>query len=222
MSRQFVAASSQSFHVGDNLDAQDFEWSISAWIKPASGSIGLGTRRVILSKEESGTAAGWAFEIDDTGKLQMGMYNGVYFTALSTTTIGEGSWQHVGGTWLGDTTEELKVYYAGSLETTDAGPDVSAGSATNASIGKAAHESGRFWDGLLAEIAIWDVRLSDGQMAQLAVPGTVPTTIGAPIAYWSLRNDLTESVGGLTATNSGTTQNSDHPWSDGGYLLVSN
>jgi hypothetical protein len=222
LSRSFVAASSQFFHVGDNLDASGSQWSVSAWIKPSSGSIGAGTRRVIISKEESGAAAGWAFEVDDTGLVQFGMYNGVYFTALSSSEPTEGSWQHIGGTYIGDPTEELKIYFGGSLQDTDVGPDTPSGSTQNLTIGKAAHESGRFFDGLIAELAIWDVRLTDGNMASLATPGTVPTTIGSPIAYWSLRDDLTESVGGLTPTDSGTTQSSDHPWSEGGYLLVAN
>jgi hypothetical protein len=223
MSRQFVAASSQSFHVGDNLDAQDFTWSVAAWVKPATGSIGS-VRRGIVEKEEVGTAAGWALEINDTGKLQMGMFNGVYYNAQSAGNVSEDVWSHVGGIWHGDVEEEIRVFINGSDVGNDVGPEFAAGSATNLVIGAAAHEAGRYFDGLIAEIAIWDVELTPAQWTDLA-GGASPLTVGSPIAYWSLLTDLTESVGALSPTNSGTTLSGDHPpmsGGDQGFLLVSN
>jgi hypothetical protein len=150
----------------------------------------------------------------------MGMFNGVYYNAQSAGNVSEDVWTHVGGTWAGDVTELIKAYIGGSEVGSDLGPEFSAGSATNLVIGAAAHEAGRYFDGLIAELAIWNTLLSGADFTSLATPGTSPLTVGSPIAYWSLRVDLTDEVGALTPTNSGTTLSSDNPWVLGGSSAV--
>lgn len=68
-------------------------------------------------------------------------------------------------------------------------------------------------NGKVAHVAIWDVALSDGEVAALAA-GANPLTIQPDhlIAYWPLTADLVDLVDGLTLTNGGgATLSGDNP-----------
>ena len=67
-----------------------------------------------------------------------------------------------------------------------------------------------YWDGDIAEVAKWDVALTESQAASLA-SGVRPLEIGSrPAWYLPLYSTLQEQVEGITVTNNGATF-TDHP-----------
>jgi len=107
------------------------------------------------------------------------------------------------------------VYLDGANKTTIATGTRTISAATLLAIG-AQYQAGSFGadsNGKVAHVAIWDVALSDGEVASLAA-GDNPLTIQPDhlIAYWPLTADLVDLVDGLTLTNGGgATLSGDNP-----------
>jgi len=105
----------------------------------------------------------------DTQTMDFGFTDGGDRGWLAARTAGEvplGEWHHVTATI--DTTDGAKIYLDGILEGTN--PDT--GGITVGSypvlLGENAQATGRFWDGLIDEVMIYNRTLSDGEIRYLA------------------------------------------------------
>ena len=105
--------------------------------------------------------------------------------ALSTSDYSLSTWQHAAGVWT--TTTDRKVYIDGGSEGTDTASSDPANE-DRTFLGAAADSSiSDFFNGNLAEAAIWDVALSTSEVAALA-NGWTPLRVRptALVAYWPL------------------------------------
>lgn len=137
-------------------------------------------------------------------------------SAATTTAPGTGVWHHACGVFTGASARA--VFLDGAGKGTNTG-SVTVTGLDRTSIGRL------MWSaptqpmaGRIAEVAIWDIALSDAEVASLAVPGTDPATVrpDALVAVWHLRDDALDSFGSNHLTVNGATLDADNPWSLGG------
>lgn len=114
-------------------------------------------------------------------------------------------WQHAGGVWASDTSREvfLDGVGSGTPDTTERIP-----SGINAvDVGRVGDSSPtHYFSGYIAECGLWNVALTDVEMAILAL-GCSPLFIRPQslVAYWPLTREINDKVGGYTLTATGTT-----------------
>lgn len=129
--------------------------------------------------------------------------------AATTTAYTANTWHHACGVFTSNTSRDAFI---------DGG---SKGSSTVSRIGSAdqfivgaAGALGLLFAGNIAHVAVWNIALSDGDVATLAA-GADPQTIqaGNLVAYWTLSSDGSPTVGALTlvATGSPTFDAGDDP-----------
>ncbi|MFC1718849.1 LamG domain-containing protein [Candidatus Poribacteria bacterium] len=145
----------------DNLNPGGDELSILAWFKPTSFPAG---HPPIARKGQVGAGVGcWGFDTP-TGTLRGFTYMASDGAAQisqggSTMTIGE--WNHVAMIYDG---KDLNVYLNGDLDgSIPVSGDINENAATSVWIGKKANEA-VFVDGVLDEVAIFNVGITEGQL----------------------------------------------------------
>lgn len=125
-------------------------------------------------------------------------------TAMAST----GTWSHAAG--VGVSATDHRVFFDGGNKGSS-GTSVSP-VPVNARIGRSPSSS-NFFDGLLAEMAVWNVALSDAEIA-LWAKGFSPLFIQPHnlVAYWPLiRDDDNDWIGGFDLTAFNTPTVSPHP-----------
>ena len=131
------------------------------------------------------------------------------FYTYATPQIGSiTTWQHLVLRRVLD--ESLKSYVNGQACVSVSAPNVgSVNPATNLLIGKR-YNNDWHWNGDIAEVAKWDVALTEPQITSLA-SGVRPSEIGSqPTLYLPLYTDTYEQVNGITVTNNDATF-TEHP-----------
>lgn len=129
------------------------------------------------------------------------------------------TWQHAAAVFTTDTDRD--VYINGGSKGSAAGTEVVAPSINRTGIGCLYRQSITYYmSGKIAEVAIWDIALTQAEIAQLA-GGATPTTIqsGNLLAYWPLLSDGTDSSGNskdLSASGAPTYDSNDHPTAGAG------
>ncbi len=175
MARNFVAASSQSLSNATPV-VTGSPCSFSVWFNATSAvtaqgilSVGADTsanNRNNISLNGSGAGAKLSFTNAD---------NAASVNASSTATYSANVWNHAGGVWTDATTH---IVYLNGTSTT--GATTSIGSMTGGNISivgrRASGGTPNFFDGNIAEAAIWNVALSATDMAALAA-GVCPLLI---------------------------------------------
>lgn len=155
----FVAASSQYLTVADAnpLDCADIV-SMECWIKIASLP---GASAVLIHKGD----AAYGINIDNTGALQISK-NNTGVLATSTSTMSTATIYHVVGTKTGST---VKLYINGTDVTGSVSNLTLADNALALFIGVAnlagSPQAARYFDGVIDEVAIYNVALSLAQVA---------------------------------------------------------
>jgi hypothetical protein len=208
MARAFVAASSQYLERSAAV-VSGMPCTLAAWIRPNSTAVS----RYPMSVSNNGSPNGWlmldllapsltisADAFDGTNNPQ----------AVSAVSLTAGVWGHVAGVFASTTSRT--VYVNGGNAVSNSG-SMSAPTLNTTTIGSgyfnAAHLA--FFDGDIAEAAIWNVALDAAEIAALGA-GVSPFLIRptALVAYWPImgttspeidprgRNELT--VVGATAT----------------------
>ena len=144
-------------------------------------------------------------------------YDGAWDLAVSTLGVSNDTWHHV--LVVFNSTTDRRVYLDGANKGTDANTCNSApGGAEDIGIG-CRFPTGTpslFFDGRLAEVAIWDVALSDANAVTLAGDNFASTVeAGNLLEYWHLKGDANSDGGtgghNLTAYNTPTFDAADHP-----------
>lgn len=185
MARNFVAASSQYLTRASGMPVAGGDWTASTWINTNQHNnnvclmIGGGATLFAYLVVNSGGSVG-LLQSDGAG-------GSASASTIATTTLGK--WHHVAGT-LGNASRA--VYLDGSNKVTNATALTSHTLTGPLSIGRyddGAGTTGNYFDGSIAETAIWNVQLSDDEIATLG-RGHSPLLVrrSALVAYWSLRN----------------------------------
>jgi hypothetical protein len=151
--------------------------SISAWVNP----VATGTTRAIFGG--FGTNIGCLeFRLEIAGNVYL-IKQGVAAILLSTGAVSNGVWSQVAAT---DSGTAQAVYIGGGTPTTGSTTS-SYNTVTTYNIGQAFQGATEQWAGLIADIALWSVVLTAGEVKALA-DGVRPYNIRPKsiIAYWPL------------------------------------
>lgn len=204
MSRSFDANSSNFLTVGDvaAIDITGFPITVAAWAKTNS----LVTEQGIATKwGAAGANQQYELELSNTGKITFGVVAAgpVGTVVTGATTVTQGAWFHACGR---QTANDVFVYLNGVQDGTNVNQRSIQNTATDLLIGK--FPSGLAFNGLLAEVAIWNLDLTPAEIAQLAA-GTNPSAIQAANlkGYWPLcgiASPEPDLASGNSATISGT------------------
>lgn len=143
-------------------------WTVSAWYKPTSfiANVSLWA----LSQHASVNDNRWDLRIDaTTGKVSIGSRDTASSGATSTNGLTAGVWGHACG--VEASSASRSVYGNGGGKATDT-TTVNMTSLDRTAIGAIARTSpgasGNFANGILGEVAVWDVALTDAQILALA------------------------------------------------------
>jgi hypothetical protein len=131
-----------------------------------------------------------------------------YFAA--TANFSTNQWGHAAGVFESSTSRS--VFFNGGNKATQ-----TASSSLNAfnriAIGARREPSANVWhDGLIAEVGIWDVALTDDEIASLARGMTCDKVRPQSLVFYApLVRNLIDTKGGLTITNNNSATVADHP-----------
>jgi hypothetical protein len=138
-------------------------FTVSVWVNPDA----VGADQQIISKGYDGTNTEWEIKTTTAGgKVSFQSYQSGNIGAESTTTLLNGTWSHVAGTYDGTS---WRIYVNGVLEGTTAG----AGPITTAQkylVGAVDNQGTpiQFWDGKIDDVRIMTRVLTDAEVAELA------------------------------------------------------
>jgi hypothetical protein len=209
MSRLFVSASSQ--YLGPRAITIAPPFTISVWINPGNATL----LQSVVALTSSGNVTPWLRLAHSLGTAPNGAetqhYDGTNNGySLSNVPVALNTWGHLAGVFASNA--DRRPYVNGTRyadDTTTVGglsaPSVYVGVVTGVA----------FWDGLIAELAVYNIVLSDAEIAQLA-GGASPLGVhpAALAAYWPLKGDVSpepDSMGGAALTVVGPTKGASHP-----------
>jgi concanavalin A-like lectin/glucanase superfamily protein len=183
VSRTFDANAANFLTVGDKaeIDITGNLITVAAWIKTNSVS----TEQGIATKWGAvGANQQYELELSATGKVSFGVVNATPLGTIVTgaTTVALGAWQHAAGR---QTATDVFVYLNGVQDGTSATDRSIQNTATDLLIGK--FVTGVAFNGLIAELGIWNIDLTPAEIAQLA-SGVSPALVqpGNLRGYWPL------------------------------------
>lgn len=209
MALSFVAASSQLISNANAVASPPF--TVSAWIRP----ITFTTPLCIFSMFGSSSDRYYSFWYRgdmSSGTIQAQCWNGGNNPSVNTTTAFSAlGWHHVAGTYfVTGGSFEVEAWldgggYANNTQTPFTPPTV-----VNSYIGANGFTPNFFFNGRIAEVALFNVRLTSAEVAALAA-GVNPYMVrpGSLVGYWPLwgvspEPDLSGLVHNMTLTNTPT------------------
>jgi hypothetical protein len=113
------------------------------------------------------------------------------FGTDGVTAVGFDEWHHVAGTFDG---ANINLYVDGALDIGVPTTEPIGANEASVLIGENPESTGRFWDGLIDEVMIYNRALSEGEILFLATPPQDPGTEGL-VASYSLDGDLLDGSG---------------------------
>lgn len=126
-------------------------------------------------------------------------------TASTSTGFSANTWHHAAGVFAA--VADTRVYIDGGSKGTSAVASTPSGLDTT-TLGSLRRSAGSLWhmSGRIAEAAIWNIALSDAEVAVLA-EGYSPLLVHPQnlVFYAPLVRELVEPIGGVTLTNAGST-----------------
>lgn len=173
-------------------------FSISSWAQ-ADGVVGIGNifasgvAGVGYSVQLRQDAGDWSFFILDTVGNQLAAHVG---------GVSAGTWTHVGGT-LESAIGNMILYTSGIARQTTNLPGTRQQNGDTQSIGvDGADANVQFWDGKLAEVALWNVELTAAEMLVLAA-GYNPLFVrpASLQAYWPIIGNFSPEIDRRAAFN---------------------
>lgn len=206
-------------------------FSAEIWVNP-NGLTNGNFAAFIGQGNAPSTSHGWLLQ-NDFGAVQFTVGNGTTSAAFNGGSIGTTGWVHVAGTYDGTT---LKLYVNAVLAAFGslAGPMVPQAGA-GVTVGAVA--GGNFWNGMLAQAAVYNVALTAAQVtnhynngttlinpsvnvspAALTVTQTATGTFGvslsqAPVSNVTVATSLTSGNTGLTVASGSTLTFTPANWS---------
>lgn len=144
--------------IEDKINLNPAGFTISAWIKRDSGSVGSSS---IVSKRNSTFSNGYDLRILDDNRIQMVWRNGTLRSINSNTSIPSDEWHHVAVIYNGTT---ISLYIDG-IRDNQANRVAPIASNEYFYIGAAARNSPmQFFRGNIDEVRVWNTNLSESQL----------------------------------------------------------
>lgn len=189
-----------------------YPFTIFGWIKPNSASTGFGG--LVSMGASGGTTYVGAFDFGSVnGKITARTRGSSSADANSTTGIITASWQPFMAVFT--SASSRTIYYASGASVTNvATENPTLGSLNRLRLGVFPTAESSFFNGEMAEVAIWTAALGASEWDALKA-GAVPATVlpGALLDYWALFSSAATQTGFngrvLTATN--TSSAATHP-----------
>lgn len=182
--------------------------SMAAWIKAESLHSGC-----VVSVATSGSDNNYLMLfVRNTGAVEFHNRATDSDTGISSATYSAGSWMHVSGSSV--SSGDSQCFVNGANKGTAASNNAPSGM-NRSSVGRIPRAgSNLYFDGLIAEVGIWDAVLDDAEHAVLA-KGVSPLKVRPQslVAYWPLWGSYTspvDLVSGISLTKTGTVA-ADHP-----------
>jgi hypothetical protein len=165
--------------------------SVAAWVNIRSVP---GEWRAVIAKGDNA----WRISTNSsTQGLHFGFEDGSrgWQAANSDTVLPLNEWHHVCGTY--DLENGGRIYIDGALDGTNPDTEGITLDTYNVYIGDNSQNTGRFWDGLIDEVAIYDRALSELEVLYLAGGRATPVNPGSDglVAYYPLENDVLDASG---------------------------
>lgn len=173
--------------------------TVEAWIKIDS----IGAYRTIISKEafqQTGTGGGYRLAITDLGKVRLDLFqsHNTYTTAIGTTTVTPGVWQHVAGVFDGS---QMRIYLNGVLNGTVSSTSGPATGSGNFYLGRFSYSLNPYYfNGLIDEARVSNAALYTSNFT----PANSLTASGSTKGLWKFNGQTTNDSSGNS--NNGTLQ----------------
>ncbi len=210
MAYRFVEGSAEAFHTRGTEFAFDgtLPFSMATWFNKDA----LNDTQTLMSFADPGsTTQQINLRLDTTNAVAANAPGG---TAFSSTVIPtSGSWHHALGVWATSTSRSAYLNGGGKGTNTDS---ATSSGMTRIRLGVSADSTPfGFWDGMLAECAIWDVEITDDEALILAT-GVCPLFVRPEnlVLYTPLIRAVRfpiDLMGGLILNDNGTPTVDDHP-----------
>jgi concanavalin A-like lectin/glucanase superfamily protein len=185
--------------------------TLSCWVKPTT-VIALSGMCAII--DTSGTLGGWYGRIDGSTHPRAMDFDGSSFTdAVAAASLTVGAWSHVACSFGSSS----NFVYLNGVKSTAATPSSKTGSSSPATFVGALDASGvtYYWDGDLAEFAIYNATLTDAEVTQLAAGNPASAVRAANLAaYYPILGTTSpepDVQGGTGLTLFGAPTSAPHP-----------
>jgi hypothetical protein len=217
MSRLFNGTSDLAQVVASIMAATPF--TVCAWVKPAAVTAemavagGFDTSDTTVDANSlivAGNVAG-----DPVRAYTVTGGSGFNFSDINGVTAGV--WQHIAGVWSSITSRQAFLNAVGGGANTTSDDPSAAIDTFIIGARRTSSVTGTYFEGLIAEVAVWNVALTQTQLEELAAGAAATEVAPESLAhYWTLESDGTDSIGSADLTFTGTTHSEDHPTITGG------
>ncbi len=188
--------------------------TVEAWIN-ANEWAGSIWGACIISKQGTDPDKGYGFTVGENGRIEFNHSIEEGWTAVQTGQIlGLNTWYHIAGVYNGT---EMKLYVNG-IEQASVGVqgDATPGEGVVMNFGDNPTWPGRFFNGKMDELRIWDIARTESEIQQHMseeLTGNEPGLVG----YWNMNEGTGTTIAdGSGNGNSGTLLNMDEgAWVDG-------
>lgn len=188
--------------------------TIEAWMNAESWS-GSIWGACILSKQGSNPDKGYGFTVGENGRIEFNHSIDEAWAAVNTIPIlGLNSWYHLAAVYNGTS---MKLYVNGIMQAMiDVQGTPTLGEGVVMNFGENPTWPGRFFNGVLDEIRIWETARTEEEIQQnmtLELTGSEPGLVG----YWPMNEGSGNTTSDLTGNgNNGTLLNMDQSnWVEG-------
>lgn len=212
MARLFNRAGSDEFIERNTAAVTAAPFTVSAWVRGKSNN----DMGFFWVGDKDDAREFWSMQLRDSTPsrvIRVRIRTAGTTVMLDTTAVWtENQWHHVG--FVEASATDHRVFLDGANKVTSTTSIAPAG-ADRTSIGRVADSSPEmFFDGDIGHVAMWNVALTDAELATLA-NGTSPLRVrrDALIHYWPINGQSPEAdvVGGLTLPINGTPDKSEEP-----------
>ncbi len=204
MARNFVASSSQ--YLSGTIAAVAAPYSMWVWARP--GAAGMGTNRVIMALSQAGSGDGKSrrFVLLSTDKVLYQDHDGTNAgTIITSGAVSSGTLYGIGASSSGVAS---RILYALGETITDT-TSITVTGINLMSFGRREAFADQYYDGDIAEAALWNIDLTATEMAMLNL-GISPLLVrpSSLVSYWNLygtyspERDRMVANASLTLTNS--------------------
>lgn len=225
MSRAFVRANSDYLNFA-SAPASGTPLTIACWAQRDLDATAL----VLAAIGVNDTSGNYHhIEINTDGRCRARTSNnGSNVSAFSGSGSGVAldTWAHFAGVFTSATSRA--AFINGGSKGTNSSSSTPTGTFNGVAIGRTMAGTRNYHSGLLAEVAIWDIALSDAEVATLATGVKANTVQSGNLVFYApiLGNDSPEPelvTSGSVTVNGTTAEPSDHPvdWSESNIAAIS-
>ena len=207
MAYEFTAASSQHLSTA-SAPANGHPMTLAVWsITNTTNTVGFGQRLFSVSAS-NGHRHQLARNNDQIQCNSVGASGAG--TASANGKIVANTWFHLCGTFISATSR--KLFFNGVEEATNTTNCGSQNTFDRVLMGVAGSPLGLYYQGTLAECGVWNVELTQPEIASLADGMTCDKVRPQSLVFYApLVRDLIDAKGGLTITNNNTATVANHP-----------